>query len=77
MSTMNPNGIAALREALIHVLNDACIDQLNPNGMSAWASDAEDAYDGGNGEHMEVHRLYTRSGRPEEIYLNPDWFDAE
>lgn len=75
---MTTNGMNELKSELAGILNERALAYLEsePNALLAWVADADEAYE--NGDHkIELRARYTKSGNPEEIWFDEDWFTEE
>ena len=73
---INTNGLTQIAEALgqHHKLGR---DHFTPAMLGAWASDAEDHFNDGNGCSFEIRSFDTNSGSPVEVTITADGYGVE
>ena len=73
---INANGLNQIAEALgqYHKLGR---DHFTQSMLNAWASDAEDHFNDGNGCHFEIRSFDSNSGAPVEVTITSEGYDVE
>jgi len=73
---INSNGLNQISEALgrYHKLGR---DHFTPSMLAAWAADAEDHFNDGNGCYFEIRRWDSNSGSPVEVTITAEGYDLE
>jgi hypothetical protein len=73
---INANGIKQISDALglSHKLGQ---DHFNAAMLSAWATEAEESFDNGNGMCFEIKSWDSTTGRTEVVTITSDGYDIE
>ena len=73
---INVNGLNQIAEALgrHHKLGR---DHFTPSMLNAWATDAEDHFNQGNGCYFEIRSFDTKIGTAVEVLITSDGYDIE
>lgn len=73
---INENGLQQIAAALgeYHKLGR---DHFTPEMLRAWAADAEDHFNGGNGCYFEIRSFDSTSGSPVEVTITVEGYDVE
>lgn len=73
---INTNGLNQIAAALgqFHKLGQ---DHFTAPMLNAWAADAEESFDNGNGMCFEIKSWDSASGRPEVVTITADGYDVE
>lgn len=72
---INANGLNQIAEALAqyHKLGR---DHFTQSMLDAWASDAEDHFNDGNGCYFEIRSFDTNNGSPVEVTITAEGYDV-
>lgn len=73
---INADGLAQIAEALDkhHKLGR---DHFTPSMLAAWASEAEDHFNDGNGCYFEIRSFDSTSGSPVEVNITFEGYEVE
>ena len=76
VARINANGLQQIATALgmYHKLGR---DHFTPAMLNAWAADAEDRFNAGNGCYFEIRSFDTNSGSPVEVTITTEGYDVE
>lgn len=76
VARINANGLNQIAEALgqYHKLGR---DHFTQSMLNAWASDAEDHFNGGNGCYFEIRSCDSSSGAPVAVTITSEGYDVE
>jgi len=76
VARINANGLQQIATALgmYHKLGR---DHFTPAMLNAWAADAEDHFNAGNGCYFEIRSFDTNSGSPVEVTITTEGYDVE
>ncbi len=76
VARINANGLEQIADALgqHHKLGR---DHFTPSMLNAWASDAEDHFNDGNGCYFEIRSFDSTSGAPVEVTITAEGYDLE
>ena len=76
VARINANGLNQIAEALgrHHKLGR---DHFTPAMLNAWATDAEDHFNDGNGCYFEISSFDTNSGATVEVTITVEGYDVE
>ena len=75
VARINANGLNQIAEALGQHHKLGC-DHFTPAMLAAWAEDAEDHFDNGNGCYFEIRSFDTNSGAPVEVTITAEGYDV-
>jgi hypothetical protein len=72
---INTKGLIQIHQALgqNHKLG---ADHFTPAMLSAWAKEAEDHFNDGNGCYFEIRSFDSNSGAPVEVVITPGGYDV-
>jgi hypothetical protein len=73
---INTNGLNQIQKALgqYHKLG---VDHFTDTMLMAWAAEAEDHFDNGNGCYFEIKSWDSVRGRPEVVEIDEGGYDVE
>jgi hypothetical protein len=72
---INTKGLTQIHHALgLHHKLGA--DHFTPPMLSAWAKEAEDHFNNGNGCYFEIRSFDSNSGTPVEVFITPDGYEV-
>lgn len=76
VARINANGLEQIAAALgqHHKLGR---DHFTPAMLNAWASDAEDHFNDGNGCYLEIRSFDSSSGSPVEVTITAEGYEVE
>ena len=76
IARINVNGLNQIAEALgrHHKLGR---DHFTPSMLNAWAMDAEDNFNQGNGCYFEIRSFDTKSGAAMEVSITSEGYEVE
>ena len=76
VARINANGLEQIAAALgkYHKLGR---DHFTPTMLGAWATDAEDHFNDGNGCYFEIRAWDSNSGSPVEVTISAEGYDVE
>jgi len=72
--TINSTGIAEIRDFLAARSNDPALYD-SQRALNAWADEAEESLDAGNGAHIELRGVHSVSGCPETFSVSDAGID--